>query len=350
MTALEAGHRIDRYEVVRPLGQGGMAAVVEVRHVDLGTRHALKVLQLYAPWLHERLIHEGRIQALLRSPHVCRVTDVVRVGDAPGLVMELVDGPSLEVMLASYQPNLDQIDHLARGILAGVEAAHAAGLVHRDLKPGNVLLEVCGAEVVAKVADFGLAKTLHDALDTRGNHTTRSGTTLGSPSYMAPEQFRDAKRADRRADLFSVGCVLYELIAGMRPFDGETPLEVYQRTSSGVYRPLQEVAPNVPTRMAAAIARALAPDPHDRWPDCAALRAAWTDGTDDGALAAVWEPSHVALLRSLGPNAPAVRSTVSIVGRPLPAPIPWSPTVPDAPGSTILPPSGSLVARLVGIG
>ena len=225
MVALEPCVRIDRYEVVRPLGQGGMAVVVEVRHLDLGTRHALKVLQVHAPWLHARLLTEGRIQASLRDNHVCRVTDVIRVGDAPGLVMELVDGPPLELLLANYQPNLDQIDHLARGILAGVRAAHAAGLVHRDLKPANILLEISEQEdqVIPKVADYGLAKTLGE-LGSGGRNTTRSGATLGTPSYMAPEQFRNAKYADQRADLFSIGCILYELVTGMRPFAGETPL------------------------------------------------------------------------------------------------------------------------------
>jgi serine/threonine protein kinase len=333
MLSLSPGRRIERYEVVRPLGQGGMAVVVEVRHVDLGTRHALKVLQIHAPWLHQRLLTEGRIQAQLRGKHVCRVTDVVRVGEAPGLVMELVDGPPLEVMLTTYQPNLDQIDHLARGILAGIRVAHDAGLVHRDLKPANVLLEITDTEVVPKVADYGLAKALGE-LGNSGRDTTRSGVTLGTPSYMAPEQFRNAKHADQRADQFSLGCLLYELVSGLRPFPGETPVEVYEAAQAGRFRPLREVAPNVPRRMAEAVTRSLQPHPDDRFPDCAAFAEVWCDGIEDDELEGVWEPEHLALVRSLGPRSPLVHSTASIRSHPptIEAPARSGPTaIPDLP-------------------
>jgi serine/threonine protein kinase len=333
MLSLSPGRRIERYEVVRPLGQGGMAVVVEVRHVDLGTRHALKVLQIHAHWLHQRLLTEGRIQAQLRGKHVCRVTDVVRVGEAPGLVMELVDGPPLEVMLTTYQPNLDQIDHLARGILAGIRVAHDAGLVHRDLKPANVLLEITDTEVVPKVADYGLAKALGE-LGNSGRDTTRSGVTLGTPSYMAPEQFRNAKHADQRADQFSLGCLLYELVSGLRPFPGETPVEVYEAAQAGRFRPLREVAPNVPRRMAEAVTRSLQPHPDDRFPDCAAFAEVWCDGIEDDELEGVWEPEHLALVRSLGPRSPLVHSTASIRSHPptIEAPARSGPTaIPDLP-------------------
>jgi serine/threonine protein kinase len=343
MLILSPGKRIDRYEVVRPLGQGGMAVVVEVRHVDLGTRHALKVLQVHAPWLYDRLINEGRIQAQLRGKHICRVTDVVRVGEAPGLVMELVDGPPLEVMLTTYQPNLDQIDHLARGILSGIRVAHDAGLVHRDLKPANVLLEITDTEVVPKVTDFGLAKTLGE-LGGTGRDTTRSGVTLGTPSYMAPEQFRNAKHADQRADQFSLGCLLYELVSGLRPFPGETPVEVYEAAQAGRFRPLRDVAPSVPRRMAEAITRALQPHPDDRYPDCATFAEVWCDGIEEEELEGVWEPEHLALVRTLAPRSAVMHSTASIQSHPptIEGPVPSGPTaIPEGKahaGSTTPPP------------
>ena len=298
--------------------------VVEVRHLDLGTRHALKVLQIHSPWLYDRLLTEGRIQATLRDRHVCRVTDVIRVGDAPGLVMELIEGPPLELLLANYQPNLNQIDALARGILAGVCAAHASGLVHRDLKPANILLEIDASDpsgfvqIVPKVADYGLAKTLGE-IGSGGKNATRSGMTLGTPCYMAPEQFRNAKRADHRADQFSIGCILYELVSGMRPFDGETPIEIYESSSAGRFRPVREVAPSIPGRMADTITRALAPSPDARFPDCAALLEAWCDGVEQSALSGAWEPEHITLVRSLV-RAPLLHSTTSIPDRAAPSP------------------------------
>jgi hypothetical protein len=143
-------------------------------------------LELVAPNRVVLLYVLGRqlLAGCLRHPNVCRVQHVVRVGEAPGLVMELVEGPTLHVLLASYQPNLHQIDQLARVVVAGVRAAHAAGLVHRDLKPGNVLLEVDTATVVPKVADFGLAKAIGG--DDDGGHRTRSGSPLGRRATWRP--------------------------------------------------------------------------------------------------------------------------------------------------------------------
>ena len=231
---LDTGTVIDRYAVEDLIGQGGMAVVYRVRHQQLGTLHALKVLMLPARSIRERLIQEGQVQARLRHPNIISVTDLVDVDGAPGLVMEYVPGPSLDGLLRQAALTVDQADLLARGLLEGVAAAHDFGLVHRDLKPGNVLLEVRKDRLIPKITDFGLVK-LVGAADAGGSMKTRSGLAMGTPCYMAPEQIRNAKGVDARADVFSLGALLYELVTGQRAFDGEDTFEIFSAVTSGYY-------------------------------------------------------------------------------------------------------------------
>jgi len=138
--SLVPGTAIDRYDVVRLLGHGGMAEVYPVRHRTLGTSHALKLLTLSGRSIRDRLIEEGRVQARLRHPNLVAVTDVLDVDGAPGLLMEFVDGPSPDAWLSTQRPDPSEAERLFRGILDGVGRAHRHGVVHRDLKPSNVLL------------------------------------------------------------------------------------------------------------------------------------------------------------------------------------------------------------------
>ncbi|MCA9495271.1 MAG: serine/threonine protein kinase, partial [Myxococcales bacterium] len=151
---------VDRYRIERLLGRGGMASVYRVRHLELGSLHALKVVDTPNDQMRKRLVQEGRVQARLSHPNVVRVTDVVRVGGRPGLVLEYVAGPTLGELLRDRKLTLEQVDHIVVGILRGVEVAHGLGFAHRDLKPGNILLAHTPDGVVPKVADFGLAKVL----------------------------------------------------------------------------------------------------------------------------------------------------------------------------------------------
>lgn len=194
---LETGQTVERFTVEAKLGEGGMAAVYRVRHNTLGSYHALKLLKVANPDIKRRLVEEGRVQASLHHPNIVAVTDVLVVDGQPGLLMELVDGPTLEEWLWSNRPTLEQAEALFRGVVAGVGRAHRAGLVHRDLKPGNILLDVADGMVIPKVTDFGLAKILAD--EDGGHSQTRSGVTLGTPQFMAPEQIRNAKSVDQRA-------------------------------------------------------------------------------------------------------------------------------------------------------
>lgn len=274
------GRNIDRYVVEKLLGRGAMAAVYRVRHRTLNTLHALKVLTLAGDRVRERLVQEGQVQAQLRHPNVLSVTDVLDVDGAPGLLMEFIDGPTLEGYIEAQALPLDQAESLFRGVLLGVAEAHGVGLVHRDLKPANVLVAYTSRGPVPKVADFGLAKVLADEEGGGGLHRTRSGSTMGTPAYMAPEQIRDAKHVDHRADIFSLGAILYELVARRRPFEGEDILAVFNAVASGQYRPLE----GAPDRVNLAVSGALTVRRDARIPDCETLldvldgkRTTWAD-------------------------------------------------------------------------
>ena len=206
---------LGNYTVVRVLAVGGMAMVYEVEHRILGTRHALKVLQHRFADRPDQLLREGRIQASLRSEHVVPVYDVIDADGHPGLVMPLVPGCSLASLLAHHRPSSESGLELFRQVVEGVAAAHQAGIAHRDLKPGNVLLEVRPTAVVARVTDFGIAAqgTLDPLDPVRG---------AGTPGYAAPEQ-TERGADDPRCDLWALGVLLHELLDGELPsFDPDT--------------------------------------------------------------------------------------------------------------------------------
>ncbi len=269
---LEQGTRIDRYTVEELLGTGGMAAVYRVRHAELNTVHALKVILTEAedPLLRERLLQEGRAQGLVRHPGVLSVTDMVDVQGSPGLILEFVEGGlSLAELLRDGPVPLDEARRLGRAILEGVAAAHRHGLVHRDLKPSNVLLVNVDGVLVPKIADFGLAKVL------AGGGLTATGLSLGTPCYMAPEQARDSRSVDHRADLWSVGAILYELVRGERAFQGHSLPEIIASVIAGRYPPLPD---DLPRDLRDTVEAALVVDPAARAASADVLLTLWRGG------------------------------------------------------------------------
>ncbi|MBX2796156.1 MAG: serine/threonine protein kinase [Myxococcales bacterium] len=250
--------------MVRPLGKGGTAEVYEVRHAD-GRRAALKRLMDPEPAAVARLRREAVALTTLVHPHVVQLIDVIDDGEHCALLLELVQGPSLAERV--HEPDLTAVEELFLGVLDGVSAAHAAGWVHRDLKPGNVLLELEGGNVVPKVADFGLAHVLvpHTRL-------TQTGAFMGTPAYMAPEQVRDPSGAGVPADVFSLGALLYELCTGRPPFVASDVLAVLHAAAHGLFPHPSTLRPELPERFVAAIVGALQPDPALRIGDCATLR------------------------------------------------------------------------------
>ncbi|MEZ4318385.1 MAG: serine/threonine-protein kinase [Myxococcota bacterium] len=299
---LEPGAIVDRYSIVGVLGHGGMASVYHVRHTRLSSDHVLKVISLPGRGIRERLLLEGQVQARLKHRNVVEVTDVIDIQGSPGLVMELVRGPSLDDVLAATQLPIELVEQLVPGILAGVAAAHAEGVVHRDLKPANILLSVKRGQVVPKVADFGLVKMLDD--DT-GKAKTRTGTTMGTPQYMAPEQIQSAKDVDARADVFALGAILYELVSGRRAFEGDTHYEIFQKVVSRTYPPLTDLRPDAPERMVRAIDAALSEHEH-RPPTPEALWELWRAGDESLEHAATrsgeWPEPLLEQLTELAPS------------------------------------------------
>ena len=304
-----------RYVVEALLGTGGMAQVWRVRHARKGTLHALKLLHNRHPTLRARMLREGRLQGRLHHPNVVAVSDVIQYQGAPGLIIEYVKGPTLSRFLASERPSPEQIDALASGIFEGVIAAHEAGLIHRDLKPDNILLSrEDGERLLPKIADFGIARLMTP--DSAAESLTRTGIAMGTPAYMAPEQIRDARSCDERADLWALGCVLYEMVCGVRPFSGEDNLSLLQAVSEGRYLPPREHVPGELTpRWEAAIHAALVRDPESRVRTCRELAAIWGQGVG----AAIWSDAWLSF------SEPTWDPSAETQG-------PSSPTFPDEPG------------------
>jgi predicted ATPase len=194
------------------LGTGGSAEVWAAHHEQLGVQVALKLLGPGSPALRERLLREGRAQAILDHPHVLPVRDLLQVQGILGLVLPLVEGPSLADHLKDRRPSGEEAIELFRGIASGVAHAHAHGLIHRDLKPANVLLDPRTGQVVPRVSDFGIVKGPGLA------GLTLAGTALGTLGYMAPEQLTDAAQVGFPCDVFSLGVVGVELLTGRCPF------------------------------------------------------------------------------------------------------------------------------------
>jgi len=262
-----------------------MATVYLATHVALNATVAIKVLHVTAASVQKRLLVEGRVQASLKHPNVVAVTDVIEVSGSPGLVMDYIAGPCLHDVLENVRLDEAQIDHLARGLLAGMGAAHAQDLIHRDLKPGNILIDPAGGTPAAKITDFGLAKVLHTGMGTN----TRSGIAMGTPHYMAPEQFVDAKSVDTTADVYSMGVILYEMMAGHRGLEGSNPGEVYAAAITGRRTPIREAAPDMPEAWLATVERALERAAQDRFGTAAEMLESWA-ADRVAAIPEYWPP------------------------------------------------------------
>ncbi len=216
---LEPGTRLGSVTVVELLGRGGMCQVYRVRRD--GRVYALKILDprslgaggpRYQRMLFARLRREGRLQQSIRHPNIVHVDEIIETPDGPALLMECVEGPSLATLVQQRGGlSWDDVDDIAQGLMSAIARAQRAGIVHRDVKPGNVLVTRVGGRWVPKLTDFGLAK-----LAQGGDDLTLTGQVMGTPGYMPPRQMSDAKHVDCTVDTFALGAVLYELATGRR--------------------------------------------------------------------------------------------------------------------------------------
>jgi serine/threonine-protein kinase len=266
-----------KYRLVRALGDGGMGSVYEGQHVVLGTRVAVKVLHpemVRRTELVERFLQEARVAAQIRCAHVVQVLDVDRTPEGEAfIVMELLEGESLAGVLDKQRKLLvPTACEYARQILDALEAAHALGIVHRDLKPENVFVTFSGGVATLKLIDFGIAKALR--ADPARKGLTVAGVAMGTAEYMAPEQARSADRVDPRADIYAVGVMLFEMLAGRRPVTGDDARVVALRVERGEVEPLVRAAPEVPRELAGLVHRAMAVQPELRFATATEMRVA----------------------------------------------------------------------------
>jgi serine/threonine-protein kinase len=268
-----------KFRVERLLGSGGMGVVVEATHVTLKDRVALKFLR--SPKFADRetitrFLREAQAAARIKSPHVARVLDVGTLDDgAPYMVMEFLEGTDLATILDrdGVFP-IEQAVTYALQTCEALAAAHASNVVHRDVKPSNIFLtQGPDRAPLIKVLDFGISKMLDG---TTSGSITETQRAVGSPSYMAPEQMRSAKRVDGRADIWSMGVVLYELVTGRAPFVAETIPELYALILDKSSRPtpLRSLRPEIPEELERVAERCLEKDAADRFADVGELAAA----------------------------------------------------------------------------
>jgi serine/threonine protein kinase len=264
-----------KYRVERVLGAGGMGIVVAATHIELAQPVALKFIQPSAvanAGSLERFMREARAAVRLRSEHVCRVLDVGRDDDRPYMVLELLEGMDLATLArqSAPLPVADAVEYVLQACDALVEA-HALGIVHRDLKPQNIFItrRVNGTPLV-KVLDFGIAKSVGAAAAGQ-LALTDSSAIIGSPLYMAPEQMRAPKTVDVRIDVWGLGVILYELLGGQLPFDGDTVTEVCIKVVNEEPTRLLDLRPALDRKLVDVVMRALEKDPDDRWQNVAQL-------------------------------------------------------------------------------
>jgi tRNA A-37 threonylcarbamoyl transferase component Bud32 len=286
--------QIGPYSVVRQIGRGGMGTVYEVRHPEIPRSLALKVVRsdVLDEVTRQRFRREGEALAAISHPNVVSVHQLETIGQQLVLVTEFVEGTSLHELLREQGPLApDQARQVLGGVASAICLLHEQGLIHRDLKPDNVLVRLDGTPVVI---DFGLARHTRE-----GSNLTQTGEILGTPSFMAPEQARDASRADEQSDVYALGGLLFACLAGHAPFQGATTLDTLDKVlhsepewPSGAEswpRPLRQLCEG-----------ALSKDPSERPPGAGAFLAALQSESASASRARVWGLGALLLVGALG--------------------------------------------------
>ena len=268
---LEAGTRLGPYEIQAPIGAGGMGEVYRARDTRLDRTVAIKILPpQFAgdPSLRERFDREARLISSLNHPHICALFDVGEQSGVAFLVVEHLEGETLAARLEKGRLSLEQSLKIAAQLAGALDTAHRAGVVHRDVKPGNVMLTKAGA----KLLDFGLARSEpllsalpgSSLLPTTPAAVTAHGTILGTLQYMSPEQL-DGSEADARSDIFAFGALVYEMVTGRKAFEGKTQASLIAAIMSADPPSMSTLQPVAPAALDRVIRKCLAKDPDERW-------------------------------------------------------------------------------------
>jgi serine/threonine-protein kinase len=259
----------DRYDVQAELGRGGMAVVYRAVEVRLQREVALKVLPpelAFRAGVRARFLREAQTAAQLSHPNIAPVFAAGDDGGVAWLAMALVDGETLGARLArAPRPSAAEAARILAEVADALACAHTRGVVHRDIKPDNILLDRESGRAV--VTDFGIARAAEE-----DERLTVTGAALGTPAYMSPEQAMGESALDGRADQYALGVVGYQLLTGVLPFQASTAAAMLMKHVGEAPRPVRERAPDVPPALAAAVERALAKRADDRWPDATAFR------------------------------------------------------------------------------
>jgi serine/threonine-protein kinase len=315
------GHVLDdKYRLEEQLGIGGMGTVYRARHVLIDRAVAVKVLNprfVGDEAARTRFRREAKATGRLQHTNAVTVTDF---GESPDgyvyLVMELLEGRTLRDVLAKEAPlDVARAVSLMLQISAAVAAAHEAGIIHRDLKPANIfIVQRADLPAVVKVLDFGIAKLAADSLDDEDHLTlTQVGAMIGTPRYMSPEQC-DGADLKPAADVYSLGCILYEMLAGTVPFSGSTPLAIAMKHTTETPRSPREFVPSIPVPLEQVVLHALEKRPEDRPADAAEFRKELMATAERLGFehAAVTSSPDLAVLRSVATESPSGRLLIDI--------------------------------------
>ncbi|HZB85456.1 MAG TPA: serine/threonine-protein kinase [Gaiellaceae bacterium] len=322
-----------RYRVERELGHGGMSTVFLAHDEELDRPVAVKVLAAHLasqPGLYERFVREARMAAKLSHPNVVQVFDAGEEDDRPYIVMEYVPGRTVaDELSSSGKLEVARVVDLALQVCGGLELAHSSGLVHRDVKPQNLLVRDDGT---VKIADFGIARAVE------ATNLTQIGSILGTAAYLSPEQ-AEGETVTAAADIYSLGVVLYELLTGRTPHEFSSLADLVVKQREQAIRPLTDLEPSVPPELEAVVMRCLARNPDYRPSSAAELARE--------LAAASPEPPTVALPRTSGVRATEVATAP--LGTPPPAPTTTADRPRRARRDFALPRRGFLALVLVGV-
>src|SRR5580700_10404563 len=273
--ALTSGTKLGPYEIQSPLGAGGMGEVYLARDTRLDRTVAIKILPQHLSAnleAKQRLDREARAISSLNHPNICTLHDIGHQDGTDFLVMEYLEGETLADRLMKGPLPPEQVLKYGIDICEGLEKAHKSGVIHRDLKPGNIMLTKSGA----KLMDFGLAKatpaqappasslTMTISGPSAGQPLTAQGMVLGTFQYMAPEQL-EGKEADARSDIFALGAVLYEMASGKRAFTGKSQASIVAAILASDPQPITQLQPMTPPALERVVRKCLAKDPDERW-------------------------------------------------------------------------------------
>ncbi|MFN7924645.1 MAG: serine/threonine-protein kinase [Bryobacteraceae bacterium] len=334
--SFQVGEIVGDYEIISVLGAGGMGSVYKVRNQISDRTEAMKILLPNlkdVPELADRFLREIKVQGRLEHPNITALRTAVRSGNQLLMIMEYVDGQSLDVRLQRGPVTVHQATQCVLQVLNALEYAHSMGVVHRDLKPANIMITPQGT---VKLTDFGIARMGTD------QKLTRTGVAMGSLYYMSPEQIQ-GKEADHRADLYSLGATLYELATGQRPFGGDTEFAIMcAHLEQQPVHPMH-VNPRVPQRLGDVILQALEKDPDLRYQDAAEFREALLGAgatlrtaaiSTRNITSAITTPGALANRGATKGPSPSSRSGAPVPSTPTAAPAPPTATIPPPPSTS----------------